>query len=206
MKRSRQAGQRVTLCAAIVATLLVSTACSRQLGASGLIGDTKRSQLPFDRVSDAGGISPTDGFEGNEIPAGTQLNIRLQLPLTSASARVGQSFSAVLDSPVIVAEKTIVPRGALVTGSVMASKASAELDDPGYLRLTLISMVVNGKTVPLATSSVFVKGGSYASSPTINGSALNSTESSFRAAKDDVQFSTGHRLSFRIVRPFHPQS
>jgi len=47
---------------------------------------------------------------------------------------------------VIVAEKTVVPRGALVTGSVMATKAS-EVHDPGYLRLTLISIVVNGKTI-----------------------------------------------------------
>ncbi len=204
MKRSRQAGQRVSLCAIMAATLFLS-ACSRQLGASGIAEDNKNRQLPFDRVSDAGGISPTDGFEGDEIPTGTQLDIRLQLPLSSASARVGESFSAVLDAPVIVAEKTVVPRGALVTGSVMATKAS-ELHDPGYLRLTLISMVVNGKTIPLRTSSIFAKGGSYASSPTINGSTLNSSQSSFRPAKDDVQFSTGHRLCFRIVQPFHPQS
>jgi hypothetical protein len=203
MKRSRKAG-RVS-CALMAATLLLSTACSRQLGASGLTEDSKRSQLPFDRVSDAGGISPTDGVEGDEIPAGTQLNIRLQLPLSSASARVGESFSAVLDAPVIVAEKTVVPRGTLVTGSVMATKAS-ELHDPGYLRLTLISMVVNGKTIPLRTSSIFAKGGSYASSPTINGSALNSSQFSLSPSKDDVRFSTGHSLTFRLAQPFNPQS
>lgn len=203
MKRSRQAG-RVS-CALMAATLLLSTACSRQLGGSGLTEGAKRSQLPFDRVSDAGGISPTDGVEVDEIPAGTQLNIRLQLPLSSASARVGESFSAVLDTPVIVAEKTVVPRGTLVTGSVMATKAS-ELHDPGYLRLTLISMVVNGKTIPLRTSSIFAKGGSYASSPTINGSALNSSQFSLSPSKDDVRFSTGHSLTFRLAQPFNPQS
>lgn len=204
MKRSRQAGQRIS-CAVMAAILLLSTACSRQLGASGLTEDTKNKLLPFDRVSDAGGISPTDGVEADEIPAGTQLNIRLQLPLSSANARVGESFSAVLDAPVIVAEKTVVPRGALVTGSVVGTKAS-ELHDPGYLRLTLISIVVNGKTIPLRTSSIFAKGGSYAISPTTNGSALNSSQSSFMPAKDDVRFSTGHRLSFRCVQPLHLQS
>jgi len=204
MKRSCQAGQRV-ICALIAATLFLSTACSRQLGGSGLTEDPKKNHLPFDRVSDAGGISPTDGFKVDEIPAGTQLNIRLQLPLSSASARVGESFAAVLDAPVIVAEKTVVPRGALVTGSVMATKAS-ELHDPGYLRLTLISMVVNGKTIPLRTSSIFAKGGSYASSPTISGSALNSSQFSLSPSKDDVRFSTGHSLTFRLAQPLNPQS
>ena len=205
MRRSRQKGQRVN-CALIAAILLLSTACSRQLGASGLTEDTRSSQLPFDRVSDAGGFSPTDGVEGDEIPAGTELNIRLQLPLSSASARVGESFSAVLDAPVIVAEKTVVPRGALVMGSVMSAKASTEPNDPGYLRLTLISMVVNGKTIPLRTSSIFAKGGLYTSSPTINGPALNSSQFSLRPSKDDVQFSTAHSLTFRLAQPFNPQS
>jgi hypothetical protein len=87
----------------------------------------------------------------------------------------------------------------------MATKAS-ELHDPGYLRLTLISMVVNGKTIPLRTSSIFAKGGSYASSPTINGSALNSRQFSLSPSKDDVRFSTGHSLTFRLAQPFNPQS
>ena len=108
----------------------------------------------------------------------------------------------------IVAEKTVVPRGTLVTGSVMATKAS-ELHDPGYLRLTLVSMVVNGKTIPLRTSSVFAKGGSYASSPTIIGSGLrfrDRLEFSLSPFKDDVRFSTGHSLTFRLAQPFNPQS
>jgi hypothetical protein len=74
------------------------------------------------------------------------------------------------------------------------------------LRLTLISMVVNGKTIPLRTSSIFAKGGWYASSPTINGSALNSGQFSLNPSKDDVRFSTGHSLTFRLAQPFNPQS
>ena len=118
-------------------------------------------------------------------------------------------FSAVLDDPVIVGEKTIVPRGALITGSVMAAKASAESHDPGYLRVTLVSMVVNGKTIPLRTSSVFAKGGSYVSSPIIIGSGLSSVtavESSSNHFKGDVRFSTGHRLTFRLAQTIQSQS
>jgi hypothetical protein len=210
MKRSPQPSQLMRLLLALMAaTLLSFAACSHQVGASGLTDNAKAGQLPFDRVSDGAGTSPTKRFDLDEIPAGTQLNIRLQLPLSSAGVRAGDSFSAVLDDPVIVGEKTIVPRGALITGSVMAAKASAESHDPGYLRLTLVSMAVNGKTIPLRTSSVFAKGGSYVSSPTITGSRLSSTtggESSSNHFKDDVRFSTGHRLTFRLAQPIQSQS
>ena len=118
MKRSPQADQPMALlCALMLAALLVSTACSRQLGASGFSDNTK-GKLPFDRLSDVAGISPTARFEAEEIPAGTQLNIRLQTPLSSASARGGESFSSMLDEPVMGGGKTALPRGSLVTGSV----------------------------------------------------------------------------------------
>lgn len=210
MQRSPKPSQRIRLLLALMAvSLLCSAGCSRQLGASGLTDSARDGQLPFDRVSDGAGISPTKRFELDEIPAGTQLNVRLQLPLSSAGVRAGDSFSAVLDDPVIVGEKTIVPRGALITGSVMAAKASAESHDPGYLRVTLVSMVVNGKTIPLRTSSVFAKGGSYVSSPIIIGSGLSSVtavESSSNHFKGDVRFSTGHRLTFRLAQPIQSQS
>ncbi len=209
MKRSPQPSRRIRLLCALMVTLLWSAACSHQLGASGLTDNAKRDQLPFDRVSEGAGLSPTKRFDPDEIPAGTQLNVRLQLPLSSGGVRVGDSFSAVLDDPVIVGEKTIVPRGALITGSVMAAKASAAPRDPGYLRLTLVSMVVNGKTIPLRTSSIFAKGISYVNSPTIIGSGLNSAtggESSSNHFKDDVRFSTGHRLTFRLAQPIQSQS
>jgi len=209
MKRPPQWCQPISLLCALMAVALAwSTACSRQLGAPGLTENSQNGQLPFDHVSDDGGISPTAGFDFTEIPAGTSVITRLQLPLSSASAWVGESFSAVLDEPVIVAGRSVIARGTLVTGSVTVAKESTDLHDPGYLRLTLTSIVVNGKTIPLRTTSIFAKGGSHVSS-TINRSALdsaNASESSLAPAKDDVRFSTGHRLTFRLAQPLHPQS
>jgi hypothetical protein len=188
----------------MLAALLVWTACSRQLGASGF-SDNSKGKLPFDRLSDVAGISPTARFEPEEIPAGTLLNIRLQTPLSSASAQGGESFSATVEEPVTVGGKTAVPRGALVTGSVMVAKASREPHDPGYLRLTLTSILVNGKTFSLRTSSIFAKGASYGTLATMDPSLLNSGDSgtSVSPARDDVRFSTGHHLTFRLAQPFH---
>jgi len=209
MKTSPQAHSRITLFCALMAATLWSTACSRQFGAPGFTDDTKGAQLPFDHVSDGSGISPTGGFDIDEVPTGTPVNIRLQTALSSARARVGESFSAVLDDPVILGGKTIVPRGALVTGSVMAAKASADRHDPGYLRLTLTSILVNGKMIPLRTSGIFAKGGSHISKPALSALALDSANPSgspLVPSNDDVRFSTGHRLTFRLAQPFHWQS
>jgi hypothetical protein len=192
------------------------TGCSRQAPVPATSAAANASQLPFDRVSENSGISPTDGLLDG-IPAGTEVAIRLQLALSSADSRVGDSFQAVLAEPVIVAGKTLVPQGALVAGSVVAAKASGGVDDPGYLRVTLASIALNGKSVPLHTSSIFAKGGSYekrkpATLNTSGQSAVtepvaasgNGTGISYGHRPSDVRFSTGHRLTFRLARPLHP--
>jgi hypothetical protein len=145
--------------------------------------------------------------------------MRLQLALSSAHSRVGDSFGGVLDEPVVVAGNTVAPRGAPVTGSVVAAKASGGLHDPGYLRVTLVSIDMNGKSVPLQTSSIFAKGGSYEKRkvPTMKSTETdgkgtagesaedsgNGSEPSFNPGQGDVRFSTGHRLTFRLAQPLH---
>jgi hypothetical protein len=216
MKRWRRAG-RIT----VVLTLAWVAGCSRQLAVPGSTGAADGSQLPFDRVSDNAGISPTAGFTLDGIPAGTEVTIRLQLAFSSADSRVGDSFQAVLDEPLVVAGKTVVPRGTPVTGSVVAVKASGGEHDPGYLRVTLVSIAMDGKSLALQTSSIFAKGGVYKRRklPTIERSegdskgvlaavdSRNGSESSlFSPGQADARFSTGRRLTFRLSQPLHVSS
>jgi hypothetical protein len=229
MKKSRQASgaimvRRLALVSLTWVTFVWMTGCSRQLPVAGSSGTASSVHLPFDRVSDPGGISPTVGFVSDGIPAGTEVAVRLQLPLSSTDSRGGDSFQAVLDEPVVVAGKTVVSRGTVVTGRVVAARAAAHLHDPGYLRVTLTSIVVNGKAVPLRTSSIFAKGGTYgkremlamnrsaaegkgagAESPTesANGSGPLFHEPGVGSGNGDVTFSTGHRLTFRLAQPLH---
>jgi hypothetical protein len=195
------------------------TGCSHQLAVPASGGTPDASQLPFDRVSDNSGISPTAGFATDGIPAGIELTVRLQLALSSADSRVGDSFQAVLDEPVVVAGRTVLPRGTPFTGSVVAAKAAGGPQDPGYLRMTLVSMAVDGKSIALQTSSIFAKGRSYKSrkTPTVKSSesdgraevaesAVNSGSGSdlpFHPSQGDIRFSTGHRFSFRLAQPLH---
>jgi hypothetical protein len=92
MRRWRQA-RRLTL----VLALTWVTGCSRQQAVPGSTGTTGSGQLPFDRTSDGSGVSPTAAFASEGVPAGTEITIRLRGALSSADARVGDSFEAVLD-------------------------------------------------------------------------------------------------------------
>jgi hypothetical protein len=219
MKRWWSTGRLTAVLTLACGTAAWVTGCSRQLAAPVSTGTANSSQLPFDRVSDNSGISPTAGFATDEIPAGIELTVRLQLALSSADSRVGDPFQAVLDEPVVVAGRTVLPRGTPFTGSVLAAKASGGLQDPGYLRMTLVSMAVDGKSIALQTSSIFAKGGSYKSRKTpmvkssesdgrgeVAESAVNSGSGSdlpFHPSQGDIRFSTGHRFTFRLAQPLH---
>ena len=150
----------------LVVTLLAG--CARQPNvqaqdesATAQSGDEHK--LPFEHEPDKNGVSPTGSLVPMpaSLPAGTPITIRLQSAVSSASARSGDSFDGVLDEPVIIQGQTVVPRGAAVSGRVVEAKASGHLHDSGYLRLTLEKISINGKAVPLETSSIFVKGGSH---------------------------------------------
>jgi hypothetical protein len=102
---------------------------------------------------------------------------------------------------------------------VVAAKASGGPQDPGYLRMTLVSMAMDGKSIALQTSSIFKKAGSYKSRKTpmvkssesdgrgeVAESAVNSgsgSDVSFLRSQGDIRFSTGHRFIFRLAQPLH---
>jgi hypothetical protein len=199
---------------AVILTLAGLMGCSRQVAVPESNGTATRVQLPFERVSDKSGMSPTDGFSSDGIPPGTEVAVRLLSQVSSEDSRPGDSFQAILEQPLTASGGAIVPQGTPVSGSVLVARASENPNDPGYLRLTLALMVVNGKTVPLHTSSIFVKGSYGKRKPTpIKIAQLENkagelaagvgNEASINPKQGDVRFSTGRRLNFRLAQPLH---
>lgn len=216
MNRWRRANRLTGVVGLAFVTLAALAGCSRQVSVPGSVRASDSAPLPFDRGSDNGGTSPTAAFASGSIPAGTEITIRLRLALSSADSRVGDSFQAVLDEPVVVVGKTVVPPSVPVTGRVVATKPSGGLHDPGYLRLTLASIAMNGKSIPLETSSIFAKGGRYdhrnpVATPADDESsaATATTDSGNETSPDrnqgDIRFSTGHRFTFRLAQPLYLQ-
>lgn len=161
------------------------------------------------------------------VPAGTAIAVRLQSSISSASAHPGESFAAVLDEPLVVRGTTAVPKGAAVTGRVVEAKPSGRLHDSGYLRLTLSSVEIKGKAVPLKTSSFFAKaanhnkrntaliGGGAGVGALIGGLAGGGkgaligaaagagagTGTAYATGKKDIALSAERRLTFRLTQP-----
>jgi hypothetical protein len=163
------------------------------------------------------------------VPASTAIYVRLQQSLYSSSAQAGQRFSAVLDEPVVLDNQTVAPRGTPVEGRVVAARESGHLHNSGYLRITLSSMTLNGKSVPLQTNSVSVSGGSYkkrnlafvgggagggaligALAGGGKGAAIGSligagagTGAAYATGKKNVGFAAERRLGFRLTQPLN---
>lgn len=175
--------------------LLLEPACSRQ---PSLLTPAEKAQspLPFDSSSRSDGISPTQAFASASIPAGQAIVIRLQSPVSSVHAHLGDQFQAVLEEPIVVQGQTLAPSGTEITGRVVAARVS-EPREPGYLRLTLSAIMLNGKPMEVHTSSVFSKGGPRERPK--KGPGAESTRNP--ASANDVQFSTGRRLTFHLIQP-----
>ncbi len=163
---------RLYLIASLIAVVGFMLGCGKQTGIPGsesgastapAVNSANNQALPFDRQSQSGGISPTQTLvpAARRLPAGTPITVRLQNTVSSKSSHSGDSFESVLDEPIVIDSQTVVPRGAALTGRVLAAKSSGRLHDPGYLRITLVSLNLPGKPVEIETSSIFLKGGSH---------------------------------------------
>ena len=95
-----------------------------------------------------------NGPDAVTVPAGTAIHVRLNHSLATNQTEPGETFAATLAAPVIVADKTVIPAGAEVKGTVVESQASGRLRGRGYMSLALNTVQVNGTTYDLHTSTV----------------------------------------------------
>jgi hypothetical protein len=94
------------------------------------------------------------------LPAGTNLVIRMIESVDSETNRVGQSFRASLDQPVMVDGQTAIPRGADAVVKLVDAKDSGKLTGRADLTLALQSVSINGHFVDINTQSISKEGAS----------------------------------------------
>ena len=89
-----------------------------------------------------------------ELPEGTNLVVRMIDGVDSEVNRVGQTFAASLDEPVLLNGETVIPRGADVVVKLTEAAESGKLAGRSELTLDLVSVKVNGKMVDVNTETV----------------------------------------------------
>ena len=150
--------------AALTLGAVIGLACGHQSSvpvvASGAITPPESSGLPFDRTAQTGGISPTSSVipPGAQLPAGTLIIVRLRKPLSSARVHANEAFAALLEEPIMIGDHVWVEKGAMVTGRIVEARPTRQPHTPGYMRLTLSSISIDGKPAHVRTSSSFFKG------------------------------------------------
>jgi len=183
-----------------LSVLVLAAGCSRSLRVPDG-GSNQAGQAPFRTTATADGALPTarqgaDPEEaglpfqdGQSIPAGTLLTVRLQGALTSAAAGGNDLFQALVDQPVVIDGNTIVPRGTAVVGKVESVRISALKPERGYVRLALQSVHLAGVDFPVQTASLFAR-------------QVPSADSQ----PSTVRLEDGRRLTFRVMEPIalHP--
>jgi hypothetical protein len=89
-----------------------------------------------------------------ELPAGTNIVIRMIEGVDSENARVGQTYAASIDEPVAINGQTVLNRGTDVVVKLVDSKESGKLTGKAELTLDLQSIRVDGRLVDVNTQTV----------------------------------------------------
>jgi hypothetical protein len=89
-----------------------------------------------------------------ELPAGTNLVVRMIDGVDSEVNRVGQTFAASLDEPVLLNGEAVIPRGADVVVKLVDARESGKIAGRSELTLDLVSVRINGKMVDVDSKTV----------------------------------------------------
>jgi hypothetical protein len=94
------------------------------------------------------------------LPAGTNLVIRMIDAVDSETNRVGQTFHASVDQPVMVDGNPVIARGADAVVKLVDQQDSGKMTGRAGLTLSLQSVSINGRMVDINTQSVSQESGS----------------------------------------------
>jgi hypothetical protein len=92
------------------------------------------------------------------VPAGTAFNVRLTNGIDVDASAAGQTFKAIVDDPVIISGKTVIPRGASAVLQAVAVQQSGKMKGSDKISLKMNSVAFGGSVYEVATAYVESKG------------------------------------------------
>jgi hypothetical protein len=94
------------------------------------------------------------------IPQGTAVTVRLIDPVDTEKHKEGDTFRASLDSPVVIEEKTVIPKNADVEARLVSAKSAGRFTGSSEIVLVLTKITVNGKSYDVQTGEFSKQGAS----------------------------------------------
>jgi hypothetical protein len=107
--------------------------------------------------------APAPNTAGLTIPADTVVSIRMIDSVDSDRARVGQTFRASLDEPIVVNGEQVVGRNADVLCKLVRDDQAGRLAGRDVITLALSTIEINGRTVEVTSTDVTMSSGSQTS-------------------------------------------
>ena len=113
-----------------------------------------RAPRSTDRIDDRDrdrDVSSTIGQRGagNEVPVGTEFDVRLQTPLSSATAQVEDRFQATTMVDLLQGDRVLVPAGSLLRGIVRSVNKATRLERKGSLTVAFDRITIHGTSYPI---------------------------------------------------------
>jgi hypothetical protein len=121
------------------------------------------------------------------VPQGTTVRATVSDALASNKNHSGDSFAAILSSSIKVDGKTVIPKGAHVSGRVVTAKKSG----PAELTVALTSVQVNGKSYKLATEPI----------DRVGKAPKDAGDTESAKAEKDISVPAQSHLKFKLAKP-----
>jgi hypothetical protein len=115
--------------------------------------DLLRAKVQGTRVT-AQPIIPGDEDRVRPVPVGTELDVRLQTPLNSGTARIEDRFDATTVMDLMQDGQVAIPAGSVARGFVSSVRAAGKVERRGTLTLSFDQLLLEQRTVRLRATVV----------------------------------------------------
>jgi hypothetical protein len=95
------------------------------------------------------GTRGTGGASANEIPAGTEIDVRMQNSLNSGTAMVEDRFEATTLVDLVMGGRVVIPAGAVMRGVVTAVEAGTRTNRTARLTVSFDQVTIAGRSYPM---------------------------------------------------------
>ena len=85
----------------------------------------------------------------DEVPVGAEFDVRLQTPLSSATAQVEDRFQATTMVDLLQGDRVLVPAGSLVRGVVRSVNKATRVERKGSLTVSFDRITIHGRAYPM---------------------------------------------------------